>query len=168
MKNKLVISNSSPLMNLAVIQQLNLVRELFVKITVPEQVWRELTVDGKGKAGADEIMRSDWIEIANVKNIELIKLLNKDLDIGESAAIALAVERKADLILLDETDARNMADIYHLSKTGVLGILMRAKKYKIISEVKPLLEKLRKHAKFRIAQFLYDEILIQTGELQTD
>ncbi len=60
--------------------------------------------------------------------------LKKDLDIGESAAIALAVERKAKMILLDENDARNIAEIYNLHKIGVIGILMRAKNRDLIKE----------------------------------
>jgi len=128
MKNKLVISNSPPLMNLPIIGQLNLLRELFAKITIPQEVWQELTVDGKDKPGMNEIIRADWIKIANVRNRALVRLLNKDLDMGESSAIALAVERKANLILLDETDARNVAEIYNLPKTGVLGILSNASK----------------------------------------
>ncbi|MEZ4524943.1 MAG: hypothetical protein R2941_03375 [Desulfobacterales bacterium] len=71
MKNKLLISNSSPLMklvNLEVAGQLNLLQKLFAGITVPEEVWQELTVDGKGKAGADEIMQAGWIEIVSLKN----------------------------------------------------------------------------------------------------
>ena len=68
------------------------------------------------------------------------------MDVGESAAIALAIERKANLLLLDETDARNLAEFYNLAKTGVLGILMRAKKRSLI---KP---------------DLYDAILSEMGE----
>ncbi len=94
-----------------------------------------------------------------------MKLLNKDLDSGESAAIALALERKANLILLDETDARFIAEFYHLPKTGVLGILMRAKKYRMIKEVRPLLDSLREQANFRIAENLYEDILFKTDEL---
>lgn len=165
-ENKSVVSNSSPLMNLAIIGQINLLRELFLKITVPEEVWQELTVDGKDKPGADEILHAaQWIEVVRVKNTALVKLLNKDLDSGESAAIALAIERKANLILLDESDARLIAEFYQLPKTGVLGILMRAKKYRMIKEVRPLLDSLMEQANFRIAENLYEDILFKTDEL---
>ncbi|MGE0084739.1 MAG: DUF3368 domain-containing protein [Desulfococcaceae bacterium] len=59
-----------------------------------------------------------------------------------------------------------MAEIYNLPKTGVSGILMRAKKYKMINEVRPLLEEPGKQAKVWIAQPLYENILIKTGELK--
>jgi hypothetical protein len=105
-----------------------------------------------------------WIKIVKVKNDSLVKTLTKDLDVGESAAIALAIERKANLLLLDETDARNLAEFYNLAKTGVLGILMRAKKRSLIKQIKPMLEKLRIQAHFWIKPDLYDAILSEMGE----
>ena len=164
MDKKLVVSNSSPIMNLAIIGQLHLIRELFGEIIIPKEVWAELIVEGKGKPGTNEIEKAKWIRVAKVKNDNLVKILNKDLDVGESAAIALAIERKADLLLLDETDARNLAEFYNLTKTGVIGILMRAKKRRIIKEIKPLLKKLTTQSHFWIKPDLYDAILSEMGE----
>ena len=114
-------------MNLAIIGQLPLVAQLFGTIFLPEEVWRELTLDGKGKPGCEAIEASPWIKVVKVENRALVRLLSKDLDRGEAAAISLALETRTDLILLDETDARDMAEIYQLKKTGVLGILIKAK-----------------------------------------
>ena len=161
----MIVSNTSPLMNLAIIGQLNLLRKIFPRVVVPEEVQRELTIDGRGKPGADEIMRADWIETRSVRNTPLLRSLSKDLDIGESAAIALAVETKAKMILLDETDARNIAEIYNLRKTGVIGILMRAKNRHLIKEVRPFLDTLRTEANFWISQTFYDSVLLKMGEL---
>ena len=163
-KRPLVISNSSPIMNLAIIGQLHLIQELFGEIIIPKEVWAELISEGKGKPGTNEIKKATWIKVAKVKNNNLVKTLTKDLDIGESAAIALAIERKANLLLLDETDARNLAEFYNLTKTGVIGILMRAKKRNLIKEIKPMLEKLRTKAHFWIKPDLYDDILSEMGE----
>ena len=163
-KRLLVISNSSPIMNLAIIGQLHLVQELFGEIIIPKEVWSELITEGKGKPGTNEIEKVKWIKVEEVKNISLVKTLTKDLDVGESAAIALAIEKKADLLLLDETDARNLAEFYNLTKTGVIGILMKAKKRSLIKEIKPMLEKLRIHAHFWIKPDLYDAILSKMGE----
>lgn len=161
----MIVSNTSPLMNLAIIGQLKLLRKIFPRIAVPEEVWKELTIDGRGKPGADEIMTADWIEILSVRNTELVTYLCKDLDIGESAAIALAVERKAKMILLDETDGRNIAEYYNLPKTGLIGILIRAKKRHLITEIRPFLDDLRTQANFWISQRLYERILSETNEL---
>ena len=155
----LVVSNSSPIMNLAIIGQLHLIQELFGEIMIPKEVWSELIIEGKVKPGINEIQKAKWIKVVKVKNDSLVKTLTKDLDVGESAAIALAIEKKANLLLLDETDARNLAEFYHLTKTGVIGILMRAKKKSLIKEIKPMLDKLRTQAHFWIKQDLYDAIL---------
>jgi len=163
-KPLLVVSNSSPIMNLAIIGQLHLIQKLFGEIIIPKEVWAELIIEGKGKPGTNEIEKAKWIKIVKVKNDSLVKTLTKDLDVGESAAIALAIERKANLLLLDETDARNLAEFYNLTKTGVLGILMRAKKRSLIKQIKPMLEKLRIQAHFWIKPDLYDAILSEMGE----
>ena len=163
-KRLLVISNSSPIMNLAIIGQLHLMQELFGKIVIPKEVWSELIIEGKGKPGSNEIEKVKWIKVEEVKNSNLVKTLTKDLDVGESAAIALSIEKKADLLLLDETDARNLAEFYNLTKTGVIGILMKAKKRSLIKEIKPLLNKLKIHAHFWIKPDLYNAILSEMGE----
>ena len=151
-------------MNLAIIGQLHLIQELFGEITIPKEVWAELIIEGKGKPGTNKIEKAKWIKVVKVKNDSLVKTLTKDLDVGESAAIALAIERKANLLLLDETDARNLAEFYNLTKTGVLGILMRAKKRNLIKQIKPMLEKLRIQAHFWIKPDLYNAILSEMGE----
>ena len=151
-------------MNLAIIGQLHLIQELFGEIIIPKEVWAELIIEGKGKPGINEIEKAKWIKVVKVKNDSLVKTLTKDLDVGESAAIALAIERKANLLLLDETDARNLAEFYNLTKTGVLGILMRAKKRRLIKQIKPMLEKLRIQAHVWIKPDLYDAILSEMGE----
>ena len=163
-KPLVVISNSSPIMNLAAIGQLHLIHEMLGKIIVPEEVWTEMVIHGEGKLGTKDIKEAKWIKVAKVKNRALSKTLSKDLDAGEAAAIALAIEKKSDLILLDETDARNIAEFYDLRKTGVIGILLRAKKEGLIKEIAPILEKLQAEAHFWIKSQLYDEILSQSGE----
>jgi len=161
----IVVGNSSPIMNLAIIGQLHLIHQLFGEIVIPKEVWTELIIQGEGKPGAKDIEGAKWIKVAKVKNDSLVKTLTKDLDVGEAAAIALGIEMEADLLLLDETDARNIAEFYDLKKTGVIGILMSAKKNDLIKQIGPMLERLRTEAHFWIKQELYDVILSQSGEM---
>jgi predicted nucleic acid-binding protein len=84
MDKRLVISDSSPIMSLAIIGQLRLIQELFGKIIIPKEVWDELIIEGKGKPGTNEIEKAKWIKVAKVKNDSLFKTLSKDLDVGES------------------------------------------------------------------------------------
>ena len=136
-----VVSNSSPLIHLAKIKKLDLLKEIFGKIFIPKAVYDECVVESFKEA--NEIKKSEWIIVKKIKNEDLKKALSIYLDDGEAEAITLAIEEKADLILLDDYDAREVARKYGLHITGVIGILLKAKYMKKIRRVKPYLEKLR-------------------------
>lgn len=109
-----VVSNSSPLINLAIIGKLDLLETFFSTVWIPNAVWHECVIEGSGKPGVDVIKEANFLRRSESRDTALIRLLQRELDAGESAALALAIEMQADLILLDERDARNIADIYEL------------------------------------------------------
>ncbi len=104
-----VVSNSSPLINLARIGKLTLLRELFGVLIVPDAVWQEVVVEGAGQPGADEVRSAAWIQRQAVMNTQLVQALQQDLDAGEAEAIALSLELGADLLLMDENLGRQTA-----------------------------------------------------------
>ena len=112
----IVISNASPIINLAIIGRLGLLKKFWGRIFVPEAVWKEVVIDGEDKDEVVEIKKADWIIVEKVKDQNLTLLLMRNLDKGEYETIALAIEKNADIILLDETDAREAADIYKIEK----------------------------------------------------
>jgi len=121
----MVISDSSTLIHLAKIGRLDLLKKLFDRIVITPTVWQEVVERGGGRAGASEVsdaLSKGWLEIIAPRDMILFPLLKSELDDGEAEVIALAVECKADMILLDESEARRIANIYGLSKTGVIGI----------------------------------------------
>lgn len=127
----LVVSDSSTLMHLAALERLTLLRDFFGQVVVPPAVWHEVVTEGKGRPGAAEVSQarqSGWLAIETPVDQALLQLLRRELNDGEAEAIAVAVERQADLIPVDETEARRVADLYGLPKTGVIGVLMRAKR----------------------------------------
>jgi hypothetical protein len=138
-----VISNSLPIIHLAKIGKLNLLRDYFRTSTVPGAVFQECLAEGKNRKEVEVIKNAEWIKVLEVKDKKLVKLLQSSLDDGESEAIALSLEIGADLILLDDSDAREKARLYGLSITGTIGILLRAKKDKKITSLKESLLKLR-------------------------
>ncbi len=87
----IVISNASPIINLAIIGRLNLLKTIWGKIYVPEAVWKEVVIDGEDKAEVAEIKKVDWIFVEKVRNQNLTLLLMQNLDKGEAEAIALAI-----------------------------------------------------------------------------
>ena len=162
-----VVSNSSPLINLAIIEQFHLLEKFFSDIWIPDAVWKECVIDGKNKPGMKTIEESKLLKRKQPSNDSLIQLLKYELDIGESETIALAIEMQADLVLLDERDARKIASIYELNTTGVTGILLRAKNERYIISVKEYLDRLKKDAGFWLDEFFYHRILELANEIDS-
>ncbi len=80
----IVVSNTSPVTNLAAIGQFHLLSDLFEKIYIPEGVWLELNAGDKHWPGRDEVSNSDCFEIKKIKNQALVISLQSDLDRGEA------------------------------------------------------------------------------------
>lgn len=159
-----VVSNASPLINLARIGRLDLLRELYGEVCIPNAVWQEVVVDGAGLPGAELVARARWIKRRKAKNAMLVRALRQDLDAGEAEAIVLAGELKAELLLMDESLGRETARHLGLQFIGIVGILLEAKHTGHIEAIKPLLDALRETAGFRIQQALYVRVLQDTGE----
>jgi len=159
-----VISNSSPLIHLAKIEQLDLLKHFFNEITVPEAVHKECVIEGMDREDAKKIENADWIKVERVRDENLKKALMMVLDEGEAEVITLALEEHTDLILLDESNAREIARNYELNITGVIGVLIKAKDERKIASLEEILEKL-KETGFWISDELYTKILREEGEL---
>jgi len=158
-----VVSNSSTIIHLSKINRLDLLQDFFQKILIPEAVYRECVLEGKDREEVTLIKNSEWINVLEVKDKKLVKLLQSTLDDGEAEAIALSLEVSADLILLDEYDAREKARILGLQITGLIGILLRAKlegKIKILEEE---IERLKKTG-FYIGDELIAKVLKKSKE----
>jgi predicted nucleic acid-binding protein len=155
----IVVSNTSPIINLAAIEKIHLLKKCFEKIIIPKAVYDEITIKGRGEPGDKEVRTVDWIKVVEVKDIPLLTILEKELDEGEAEAIALAIQLKSDLLLLDEVDARNIASSLGLRFIGLLGVLMKSKGAGYIQKVKPLMDSLKEQAGFWINEELYQYIL---------
>ncbi|MDJ0582394.1 DUF3368 domain-containing protein [Crocosphaera sp.] len=161
----IVVSNTSPITSLAAIGQLDLLRQLYGKIIIPEAVYRELTEVNYPVPGTIEVQTCDWIEIKSLGDRnQLLGLFSQPLDEGESWAIVLTLELSADLLLIDERRGRSEANRLGLRITGLLGVLVEAKQKKLISALKPLLDSLKETAQFRVTEQLYIKILQMVGE----
>jgi predicted nucleic acid-binding protein len=156
----IIVSNAGPLIALAKIERFELLRKLFSKLCIPQAVYDEVVVIGAGRAGANETEQAvgDWIEVQEVKDLVMVKSLLTKLGKGESEAIALALETKADLVLLDDYKARATAEFMGLNMTGTVGMLNKAQKEGLISDLRPLLDELRARG-FRLSDKVYAEIL---------
>ena len=162
MENLKIISNTSPLINLCKIDHLGLIEKLFGQIIIPEAVNYELFYN-KAKTKLPELrflFEKSIIIVKTVKNKNFVNLLRSKLDYGEAEAIALAVEMKADSIILDETEARKEADNLKIKKFGFIGILIKAKKNGLIDDIKSLIDMAIKNG-FWLKKDLYNKIIRQ-------
>lgn len=163
----ILVSDTSPINNLAAINQLHLLHQLYGMLFIPEAVYRELTDPSFPVAGATEVQTLAWIQTRAVNDYTLVELLSNELDIGEAEAIVLAVEIQADQVLIDERRGRLVAARLNLRYTGILGILVEAKSQGLIAEVKPLLNALVNEAGFWIAKPLYNSVLRLVNEIDS-
>lgn len=150
----IVVADSSPISHLGRIGHLEVLPQLFGQVLIPSQVAQELA-----HARAPEVIRAlivnppSWIIIKEPRHIERLP----ELDPGEEAAISLALEEKADLLLIDEKDGREAARKLNIPITGTLGVLERAAERGYV-DLREAIEKLLK-TKFHLSLALAEEAL---------
>ncbi len=161
----IVVSNTSPLTNLAAIGKFHLLRDLYGYIHIPVAVWNELNAFGRAWPGRDEVLAAEWVTRRSIQNVPLATALQRDLDTGEAETIALALEMKADLVLMDEREGRHIAQRLGLNVVGVVGILIAAKAHSLVDTIQPLLDDLRHKAGFYLNDAVYRKALEIAGEI---
>lgn len=156
-----VVSNTSPILNLAAIGQLHLLKEQFRTIHIPVAVHKELRVemDLPGSRIVREAVEAGWIQVQEARDKAFIKVLQRDLDQGEAEAIALAIQVGAGWTLLDERDGRRVAKSLGLRVTGILGILLRARQDGKLGGLEATIQELRDKAGFHVREELLIEVL---------
>jgi predicted nucleic acid-binding protein len=136
-----IVSNTTPIISLLKIGKLEILKDLYGTISIPQEVFNEIEA-GKNKEFYADLSKIEWIKIEKIQNTKSLSYF-LDLDKGEAEAIILATEIEADLIIVDETLGRFHAKHAGLKITGTAGILIKAKNSGYISKLKPLLVELR-------------------------
>lgn len=155
----LLVADAGPLIGLAKAHLLDLLHRLYSKVYVPQAVFEEVVARGKGRPGATEVSTASWIEVCSPGN----PLAHSEgLGKGEAEAIALAKELGADL-LVDDRVARSRARQKKISCLTITRLLAMAYKAGLITEVKPVLERLEEEG-FGVPQKDRQELLRYTGE----
>jgi hypothetical protein len=161
----LVVSDTSPLSNLATIGLLDLVREQLGGMAVPPAVRAELgrNPHAVARAAIEAAVLRGWVRVMPLVG-PVPPGLAAALDLGEAEALALASEAKASLVLLDESAARDHARQLGLAVTGALGVLRRAKLTGRIASLGREIARLRAEAHFFIGPALEKALLVSVGE----
>ncbi len=162
-----VVSNTSPIWNLASLERLNLLHDQFPDVRIPPDVLAELQVgyDYPEMARIEQALDARWLTVESLKTPYVQQSLMLDLDRGEAAAIALALESGIAQILIDEADGRATAKVMGLRPIGVLGILLRAKHEGKLISLSHEMSRLRHDAGFFIAETLFQRLRREAGEM---
>lgn len=150
--SKIIVSDTSCLVLLNKLGLLTLLRELFGEIAITPEIEAEY-----GQA------LPSWIKIITAKDKNYQKILETKIDVGEASAIALALEQKDCLLILDDNKARKTATNLGIDYTGTLGLIIEAKEAGLLAQVKPILEQIKK-TNFRISESLEKKVLKLAGE----
>lgn len=156
----IVVSNTTPLIGLASIQQFTLLSTLFGEIHIPQAVYDEAYLASKVKS---PIPKADWIKVVSVKDRLAVEVLLDELDLGEAETLVLARELNADWVLMDERKGRRKLDQLGVKKIGTLGILLKAKQLGLLPTIRPAIEMLHQQG-FSLSQTVIDAVLEQAGE----
>ncbi|MEL7220350.1 MAG: DUF3368 domain-containing protein, partial [Bacteroidota bacterium] len=135
----MIISDTSSISNLFQIGRIDLLRKLYNEITITPAVGRELYALKEQK----EIDKYTWIKVVIPKDQLKVKSLLEELDPGEAESIVLAIENKAQYLIIDEYKGRLIAERFGVKIVGVLGVLIRAKQDNLINSVAEEVNKLR-------------------------
>ncbi|MDB5132461.1 MAG: hypothetical protein JWR02_2210 [Mucilaginibacter sp.] len=147
-----VIADTSCFIILSNINELNLLKEVYGKIITTPDIVKEF--------GGN---LPDWVTIKQPADLQKQQILELQIDRGEASAIALALELDGSLLIVDDLEARTLAENLGISITGTLGVIIKAKLNSLIPSIKPFIAKIRK-TNFRISTTLEQLALSQAGE----
>jgi len=138
----MIVSNTGPLISLARIGRLNLLKRYYNEIYIPKEVYEEIVIRGHGKPGCAEVKRADWIITKEIKDEFAARVLELEIEKGEAEAIVLAKELNAEIVLMDERIPREMLKTLGFKVAGTVGILIKAAKEGLL-DLKVSLDDLR-------------------------
>ena len=152
----IVVSDTSPLTALLTIAHADLLRLLFGEVIIPTAVKAELL--------RTHAALPDWLRVQAPKDGEKASLYGQSLDRGEAEAIALAEELHADHLLIDERKGRRLAQQKGVPVVGLLGVVLMAKRARLIPSARSLLNQLDQEAGIYLTDNLKDAALKAVGE----
>lgn len=157
-----VVVNSTPIIALAGIGRLDLLRCLAPEVLVPPAVWEELESGGERPGGQADLAAAPWIKVATLEESAGAVLL-ADLGRGEAEVIALARQVGARLVVIDDRLGRRHAARLGLPVTGTIGVLVLAKERRLVTEVLPLMRRLEENGLY-LSQRLKSWVRARSGE----
>lgn len=160
---RLWVVDTSPLIFLAKLDRLDLLRRGADQILSPPAVLREINEYPDAASDRIEEAKKSWLQVRVVEDRRLVDVLMADLDAGEAEVIALALEAKAERVVLDDLDARRLTQRLGVAPVGTLGLLLAAKLRGEVQSLRAEIDRLRQ-AGFRLSPTLFQAVLREAGE----
>ena len=142
-----IIVNSTPLIALAKANKLEILKEMYEHIIIPEAVYREVTEKDDVAAQRIEAAR-EWIEVRKVVSNLDRRMYKAKLHDGEVEVMLLAQEIGADAVIIDDGAARKTAEYLELPLTGTLGVMIKAKRRGLLEAVMPVVQQMEQNGIF--------------------
>ncbi len=139
-----VMANTTPLIALANIDQLELLHKLYGTIIVPQAVMDEIIRE----PAKQRVCSASWIKVEMIQDQSQKDIFRARLHAGEVEVMILAREQKADLVIMDDDAAKKTAKFLGLNVTGTLGVLLKAKKEGYLEKVEPVMNELIRNGLF--------------------
>ena len=162
---RVVVADTGPLIALARVARLDLLRRLYHDALVPPAVHTELSLDS-ARPGAKLLAKAfeaGWIKAQPVVDAVAVSELTQLLGPGESEAIILAEQENARFLLIDDARGRRVARERGVAVVGVAGVLLPAKSRGAVAAVGPVLEDLSQMG-YRLSPGLVAAMLERAGE----
>lgn len=165
-QERMIISNTTPIINFAEIGRMDLLEKIFGKLAVPPVVVVELLAKRSLFPAAARV--ADSLRIVEPQNRLLVRGFHSLIHDGEAECLALSMENLGSLLILDDLQARAIATASGLAFVGTLGVLSEAKSRGLIDTVAPVIDALRNSARFWISRGLELQVLIDAGEFSAE
>lgn len=158
----IIVSDATPIISFLKIGKLEILNKLYGEVLLPEAVYKEVTTNKEFFQEARQIINCNYIKKVKTNSPEEISLLRKytGLDLGESEAIIYSEQNKADLLIVDEIKARQVAISMNIKITGTIGVLFVANQEGLLSkeEVYTCVKILKSNHRY-ISESLYNNLL---------
>lgn len=150
---ELIISDASCLILLDKINEIALLKLIGDTVLITPEVKREF-----------HKQLPDWVQVKNVENVQYQKILEYELGAGEASSIALGLELKNSVLIIDELKGRKIAERLSLKYSGTFGLILKAKQMGLVKEVKPIIDKILE-TNFRISNQIITAVLQAADEI---
>lgn len=135
----MIVADSGPLIAFSRIGRLDILEDLFDRVLIPDAVFHEVVVEGKGRPGAQDVAASVRIERRSVEDRAAVEQIPETLHAGEREAISLA-QALGLTLLIDERRGRRHAESVGVEVFGSLRVLVEARRQGIIDDARVLAE----------------------------